>query len=89
MFLVEDFEHLKKEEFVSALNNSDSSMRVIEVRRATAEFLKVHDNFEQKHSLPADRVSSSASNFNISHITIPKKGARNLKQPHSNRAKNT
>ena len=86
---VEDFECLKKEEFVSALSNSDSSMRVIEVRRATAEFLKVHDHFEQKHSLPSNRVSSSASNFSISHITIPKKGLRYLKQPHSNRGKDT
>ena len=68
---VEDFECLKKEEFVSALSNSDSSMRVIEVRRATAEFAKVHNHFEQKHSPPAERVSSSASNFNISHITNP------------------
>ena len=45
---MEDLEHLKKEELNAAIDNSNSSMREIEARRAKAEFQKAHDHFEQK-----------------------------------------
>ena len=69
VLIVEDFDHLKKEEFDAAIENLDSSMRVIEVRRAKAEHQKAHHLFGWKTNSTTERSSRVIPDTSLSCIT--------------------
>ena len=72
MLIVEDFEHLKKEELNDAIENSDLSMRAIKARREKSEHQKSHDHFEQKTGSTTERSCRVIPVISLSCVTTRK-----------------
>jgi len=47
VFFTEDLKYLNENEFSNTINNSDSSLRVVEIRRAKEEYTKIKNYFER------------------------------------------